>query len=112
MTKLFLWITVTEQGWKAEDVKFFRHAYVKCILATDLSLSLEYISKFQSLNSSLLRKTANSANGDSPNGGSPKGGGGGNGGGGGKGKTGAGAGERFQNQLLLLQMVLKVRFSA
>ncbi|CAN0233258.1 unnamed protein product, partial [Hapterophycus canaliculatus] len=37
------------QGWKADDVKFFRHAFVKCILATDLALSLEYVSKFQTL---------------------------------------------------------------
>eukprot|EP00903_Cladosiphon_okamuranus_P009663 g9194.t1 len=41
------------RGWKAEDVKFFRHAFVKCILATDLALSLEYVSKFQSLTASM-----------------------------------------------------------
>lgn len=41
------------RGWKAEDVKFFRHAFVKCILATDLASSLEYVSKFQSLTTNM-----------------------------------------------------------
>lgn len=65
------------QGWKPEDVKFFRHAYVKCILATDLALSLEYISKFQSLTNNMsARETAqNSAASTTTSGGivSPRG---------------------------------------
>lgn len=54
MFSLFLSLFVgVQQGWKAEDVKFFRHAFVKCILATDLALSLEYVSKFQSLTTNM-----------------------------------------------------------
>ncbi|CAN0010997.1 unnamed protein product, partial [Choristocarpus tenellus] len=34
-------------GWKTEDLKAFRNTYVKCILATDLASSFEYISKFK-----------------------------------------------------------------
>ena len=42
-------------------MKFFRHAFVKCILATDLALSLEYVSKFQSLTTNMASAELTSA---------------------------------------------------
>ncbi|CAM9822142.1 unnamed protein product, partial [Sphacelaria rigidula] len=79
------------QGWKADDVKVFRSAYIKCILATDLTLSLEYISKFEPLTMSRFRaggKTSTRKHSGNCDGGSMS--------------------ESLQNQILLLQMVLKV----
>ncbi|CAM9577773.1 unnamed protein product [Laminaria digitata] len=82
------------KGWKPEDVKFFRHAYVKCILATDLALSLEYISKFQSLANNMAAREASQSSSAGTTTSS-------------NGASGVGV-ESIQSQTLLLQMVLKV----
>lgn len=88
------------QTWKPEDIKFFRAAFLKCILATDLALSMEYTSKFQRFTANLLKdKTV--AGGDAA----------GSSGGGLTRRTSSAKmvmKEGVQTQILLLQMVLKV----
>ncbi|CAM9137263.1 unnamed protein product [Ectocarpus sp. 6 AP-2014] len=77
------------KGWKPEDIQFFRHAFVKCVLATDLALSLEYVSKFQSLTATINMELGNGTAKPS-------------------GKPSGGENNSIQVQILVLQMVLKV----
>ncbi|CBJ27187.1 conserved unknown protein [Ectocarpus siliculosus] len=79
------------KGWKPEDIQFFRHAFVKCILATDLALSLEYVSKFQSLTSTINVELGSGSGTAKPSG-----------------KPSGGENNSIQVQILVLQMVLKV----